>query len=55
MSFQGWPEEALDFYEGLEADNSKAYWTAHKAVVLRNAVGDTAKDYPTQVDRKSVV
>jgi uncharacterized protein (TIGR02453 family) len=32
MSFQGWPEEALDFYEGLEADNSKAYWTAHKAV-----------------------
>jgi uncharacterized protein (TIGR02453 family) len=32
MSFQGWPEEALDFYEGLEADNSKTYWTAHKAV-----------------------
>lgn len=32
MSFQGWPEEALDFYEGLEADNSKVYWTAHKAV-----------------------
>ena len=27
MSFSGWPEEALDFYEGLEADNSKAYWT----------------------------
>jgi uncharacterized protein (TIGR02453 family) len=37
MSFQGWPEEALDFYEGLEADNSKAYWTAHKAV-YENAV-----------------
>ncbi|HLH57640.1 MAG TPA: DUF2461 domain-containing protein [Streptosporangiaceae bacterium] len=32
MTFSGWPEEALDFYEGLEADNSKAYWTAHKAV-----------------------
>ena len=30
MSFAGWPEEALDFYEDLEADNSKAYWTAHK-------------------------
>ncbi len=28
--FAGWPEEALDFYDGLEADNSKAYWTAHK-------------------------
>ncbi len=31
MTFLGWPEEALDFYEGLEDDNSKAYWTAHKA------------------------
>jgi len=31
MPFNGWPEEALDFYEGLEADNSKAYWTAHRA------------------------
>lgn len=24
--------EALDFYEGLEADNSKTYWTSHKAI-----------------------
>ena len=32
MSFTGWPEEALDFYEELEIDNSKAYWTGHKAV-----------------------
>jgi uncharacterized protein (TIGR02453 family) len=32
MAFRGWPTEALDFYEGLEADNSKTYWTAHKAV-----------------------
>ena len=32
MTFSGWPEEALDFYEGLEADNSKSYWTSHKAV-----------------------
>ena len=31
MSFRGWPPEAITFYEGLEADNSKAYWTAHKA------------------------
>jgi len=28
--FTGFPEEALDFYEGLEADNTKAYWTEHK-------------------------
>jgi uncharacterized protein (TIGR02453 family) len=32
MPFEGWPEEALEFYEGLAADNSKAYWTDHKAV-----------------------
>ena len=30
MAFRGWPEEAIEFLEGLEADNSKAYWTAHK-------------------------
>ena len=39
MSFSGWPEEALDFYDGLAADNSKTYWTAHRqiyeAAVLR--------------------
>jgi uncharacterized protein (TIGR02453 family) len=32
MAFRGWTTEALDFYEGLEADNSKTYWTEHKAV-----------------------
>jgi uncharacterized protein (TIGR02453 family) len=39
MSFSGWPAEALDFYEGLEADNSKAYWTAHKAVYDQKVLG----------------
>jgi uncharacterized protein (TIGR02453 family) len=32
VAFRGWPSEALDFYEGLEADNSKTYWLAHKEV-----------------------
>jgi uncharacterized protein (TIGR02453 family) len=32
MAFKGWPAEAIEFYEGLEADNSKAYWQDHKAV-----------------------
>src|SRR3984885_6975020 len=32
MAFSGWPEEALDFYDGLAADNAKGYWTANKAV-----------------------
>ncbi|GAA4738199.1 DUF2461 domain-containing protein [Modestobacter marinus] len=31
MTFSGFPDEALVFYEGLEADNSKTYWTAHRA------------------------
>jgi uncharacterized protein (TIGR02453 family) len=30
--FDGIPTAALDFYEDLEADNSKAFWTAHKHV-----------------------
>jgi uncharacterized protein (TIGR02453 family) len=32
VAFRGWPSEALEFYEGLEADNSKTYWEAHRAV-----------------------
>lgn len=32
MSFHGWPEDALDFYDDLESDNTKTYWMAHKAV-----------------------
>jgi uncharacterized protein (TIGR02453 family) len=30
VSFEGFPDEGLVFYEGLEADNSKTYWTRHK-------------------------
>ncbi|MEU8663403.1 DUF2461 domain-containing protein [Actinoplanes philippinensis] len=32
MTFRGWPSEALEFYEGLVADNSKTFWTAHLPV-----------------------
>src|SRR4051794_17195907 len=32
MAFRGWQDEALEFFEGLEADNSKTYWQANKAV-----------------------
>ena len=32
MAFAGWPAAALEFYAGLEDDNSKAYWTSHKAI-----------------------
>jgi len=30
--FGGFGEGAVDFYDGLEADNSKAYWTDHRGV-----------------------
>ncbi|MGZ8593751.1 MAG: DUF2461 domain-containing protein [Actinomycetota bacterium] len=30
MAFRGWPAEALEFFEGLEADNSKSYWQEHR-------------------------
>ncbi len=36
MPFKGWPDSALAFYEGLEADNSKAYWLDHKEVYERD-------------------
>jgi uncharacterized protein (DUF2461 family) len=32
MSFHGWPAEALEFFEGLEADNSKSYWQRNRHV-----------------------
>ena len=32
MAFDGIPIAALDFYEDLESDNTKAFWTAHKNV-----------------------
>jgi uncharacterized protein (TIGR02453 family) len=32
VAFDGIPLAALDFYEDLEADNSKSFWTAHKHV-----------------------
>ncbi|RBY88223.1 TIGR02453 family protein [Blastococcus sp. TBT05-19] len=31
MSFDGFPDQGLVFYEGLEADNSKTYWAANRA------------------------
>jgi uncharacterized protein (TIGR02453 family) len=35
VAFEGWPIEAVEFYEGLEADNTKAYWQDHKEVYDR--------------------
>jgi uncharacterized protein (TIGR02453 family) len=35
MAFHGFPPEAITFYEGLEADNSKSYWIAKKDIYER--------------------
>jgi uncharacterized protein (TIGR02453 family) len=32
MSFTGFPAAALDFYDDLEMDNSKTFWTANKHI-----------------------
>ena len=32
MAFTGFPIAALDFYDDLEADNSKTFWVAHKHI-----------------------
>ena len=39
VAFTGWPVEAVEFFEGLEDDNSRAYWQAHKAVYERCVKG----------------
>ena len=32
MAFTGWPVEAIEFFERLEDDNTKTFWTEHKAM-----------------------
>jgi uncharacterized protein (TIGR02453 family) len=31
VAFRGWSSDAVSFFEGLEAENSKVYWQAHKS------------------------
>ncbi|SEF78561.1 TIGR02453 family protein [Thermomonospora echinospora] len=35
MAFAGFTDETFEFYAGLEADNSKSYWSAHREVYDR--------------------
>ena len=52
MAFRGWPVEAIEFFDGLEADNSKAYWEAHKQLYQQDVrapmdelLGELAPDF----------
>jgi len=52
VAFAGFPAEAFAFYEGLEADNSKTYWTAHKDVYdtcVRGPMGEIAAELASVV------
>jgi len=41
VAFRGWPAEAIEFFEGLEADNSKGYWQDHLGTYERAVKGPT--------------
>ena len=52
MTFHGWTDAILDFYDGLDADNSKTYWQAHKKVYdervlepMQELLADLAKEF----------
>ena len=42
-AFAGFGEGAVDFYDGLDADNSKAYWTDHRARLRERRQGADAR------------
>jgi uncharacterized protein (TIGR02453 family) len=43
MGFSGWPVAAVEFFEGLQADNTKAYWSANKALYEASVRGPMAE------------
>ncbi len=49
MSFSGFGQETLPFFSGLEGDNSKAYWTAHRDTFERS-VRDPMRAFVESVD-----
>ncbi len=38
-AFRGWSTAALDFFEDLEQDNTKGWWTAHKELYETKVLG----------------
>ena len=50
MAFTGIPAAALEFYERLEADNSKAFWEANKAT-FREVVRQPVEELSEALDR----
>ncbi len=50
-AFEGFGPDLLDFYEGLVADNSRAYWEAHQPVYDRQ-VAEPAKALAAALDEE---
>jgi uncharacterized protein (DUF2461 family) len=47
MSFHGWPVEALEFFDGPKADNSKSYWQRNRNVydeMVRGPMGELLEE-----------
>jgi uncharacterized protein (TIGR02453 family) len=42
VTFSGWPEEALDFFDDLAVDNTKSFWTEHRAIYDEKILGPMA-------------
>jgi uncharacterized protein (TIGR02453 family) len=38
-SFKGWRPEVVEFFDELEMDNTKSYWTAHKEFYMTDVLG----------------
>ena len=43
MGFSGWSPEAVEFFEGLRADNTRTCWNAHKGVYEASVRGPMAE------------
>jgi uncharacterized protein (TIGR02453 family) len=57
VAFKGFPAEALEFFEGLEADNTKAYWQANKATYeqsVRRPMDELLADLSTEFGEPKV-
>ena len=59
--FQGFGEHAVDFFDGLVADNSKSYWTDNKAVYqadvrepMEALLAELAGEFATDFGRSTV-
>ena len=61
MAFTGFGEHAIDFYDGLEADNSKSYWEDNKHVYAEDVrapmealLAELSPEFATETSRVTV-